>query len=317
MHMPASAPATPDAPHTPHEPVIAVRDLCFAYGDEPVLDHVDLTVERGEFLAVLGPNGGGKTTLLKLLLGLLAPRSGGVTLFGGAPQAALPRIGYVPQYSTARLDFPVTVLDVVLMGLAGTRRGLLGRHWSRDAASTDRAREALDQVGLSGMEKRMVGELSGGQRQRAVVARALMAQPELLLLDEPTASIDPQGSFCFFEFLGTLRGPHTLVVVSHDLSIATSTFSNVAFVNRTLVHSRGAGLTPEMLSMLYGHHEKTCPMGAFISSVSGLFPVLPKAEDLPPGTLAGGPPPDTTRTPAHGQSAPAASAALPHPGKDA
>lgn len=281
----STMPAMPHAPHghgATQAPAITVRGLCFAYGDaEPVLDHVDLVVERGEFLAVLGPNGGGKTTLLKLLLGLLAPRSGSVELFGGPPKAALWRIGYVPQHSTARLDFPVTVLDVVLMGLAGTRRGLLGRHWSRDALSVARAREALDQVGLADMERRTMGELSGGQRQRAVVARALMGQPELLLLDEPTASIDPQGSFCFFEFLGGLRGPHTLVVVSHDLSIATSAFSNVAFVNRTLLHSRGTGLTPDMLALLYGRHEKTCPMGAFISSVSGLFPA-PSGEGNPP-----------------------------------
>lgn len=256
-------------------PVIRFDDVSFAHGESRVLEGVTFEVGHGDYLAVLGPNGGGKTTLLKLMLGLLKPRTGRVEMFGGPPAQALSRIGYVPQYTGARLDFPVTVLDAVLMGMAGMHHGLVGRHWIRDRASVDKARTVLQQVGLDGFDDRPFGRLSGGQRQRAVVARALMGDPELLLLDEPTASIDPQGKFCFYEFLGGLHGPRTIVVVSHDLSLASTGFTSVAFVNRSVLVGRGGGLTRDMLQMLYGQHDPTCPMGSFIQSMTSIFPQQP------------------------------------------
>lgn len=262
--------------HETEGPAIRLDGVSFAYGPTTVLENVTFEVGRGDYLAVLGPNGGGKTTLLKLVLGLLPPLHGTVEVFGGPPRGAVSRIGYVPQYTVARLDFPVTVLDAVLMGMAGTRHGLAGRHWRRDEASMDKARTALRQVGLEGVEDRPFGRLSGGQRQRAVVARALMGDPEILLLDEPTASIDPQGKFCFYEFLGTLHGPRTIIVVSHDLSIASTGFTSVAFVNRTVLLGHGGGLSREMLQMLYGQHDPTCPMGSFIQSLSTMFPPPPR-----------------------------------------
>lgn len=254
------------------ENAIRFDNVTFAYGKNTALENVTLDVRKGEYLAVLGPNGGGKTTMLKLMLGLLAPQAGAVSIFDGPPREAVARIGYVPQYTGARLDFPVTVIDAVIMGMAGTRRGLFGTHWCKDDETVHRARTALAQVGLDGKENILFGGLSGGQRQRAIVARALVSEPDILLLDEPTASIDPRGKFCFYEFLATLQGPRTIVVVSHDLSIANTHFSAVAFVNRSVLLSRGAGLTQEMLQTLYGQHDTTCPMGSFINSMSTLFP---------------------------------------------
>lgn len=293
-----SAPAHPH-PATPHADApadIVLDDVCFAYGDNPVIEHAAIRIRHGEFIAVLGPNGGGKSTLLKLMLGLLQPASGTVQVLGTTPREALSRIGYVPQYSTARLDFPVSVLDTILMGQSGRGRGFFARQWSTNRESLDRARHALAQVGLEGMESRPYGALSGGQRQRALVARALMGDPPLLLMDEPTASIDPQGTFCFFEFLATLRGPRTIVVVSHDLSISGAGCDGVIFVNRSVKRTEGKGLTPDLLHMLYGQHDRTCPMGAFIQSVSTLFPPLPHQgyhSEALPGHMAHGLPADT------------------------
>lgn len=233
-----------------------------------VLNDVDFTINKGEYLAILGPNGGGKTTLLKLMLGLLQPTQGQILLAGQAPQHSVSRIGYVPQYTQARPDFPITVMDAVLMGMVGRR--FFGTHWRKDSETTGRASSILEQVGLKGFEKAHFAKLSGGQRQRVIVARALISEPEILLLDEPTASIDPHGAFCFYEFLSSLQGPRTIVVVSHDLSITSTNCSAIAFVNRQVVVHRGTTLSPDMLHMLYGQHGGACPINSFIDTISSL-----------------------------------------------
>lgn len=234
------------------------------------LDDVNFSIKKGEYLAILGPNGGGKTTLLKLMLGLLQPTQGKILLAGQAPQANVSRIGYVPQYTQARPDFPISVMDAVLMGMIGNRRRFFGTQWRKDSETTDRASTILEQVGLKGFEKAAFAKLSGGQRQRVVVARALISEPEILLLDEPTASIDPHGAFCFYEFLSSLQGPRTIVVVSHDLSITSTNCSAIAFVNRQVVVHRGTALSPDMLHMLYGQHTCACPINNFIDTISSL-----------------------------------------------
>lgn len=240
------------------------------------LEDVHFSIKKGEYLAVLGPNGGGKTTLLKLMLGLLSPSKGSIRMFDETPSNAVARIGYVPQYTQARPDFPISVMDAVLMGMVGSQRRFFGAHWHKNSETTDRVSAILDQVGLHGRERAAFATLSGGQRQRVIVARALISNPDILLLDEPTASIDPHGAFCFYEFLSALQGPRTIVVVSHDLSITSTDCSAIAFVNRRVLLHRGSELSPDMLSMLYGQHGKSCPIDSFIHTISSSVPLVHK-----------------------------------------
>lgn len=251
---------------------ISVRQVSFAYtGSEAVLERASLEVPAGAFMAVLGPNGGGKTTLLKLLLGVLTPDSGEVRIFDQPPGRACHRIGYVPQYCGANFNLPVSVLEAVLMGRLNQRPRLLGRHWSKNDAQREAARQALDQVGLSGFEARPVAALSGGQRQRLLTARALAAAPEILLLDEPTANIDPQGKFCFYEFLADLAGPKTVLMVSHDLSLAAEPLSAIAIVNNgAVVTAPGNTLTPELLAALYGAHSHDCALDRYLGAITAI-----------------------------------------------
>lgn len=265
-------------------PALLLRDLSFAYAkDRPVLENINLTVPQGDFLALIGPNGGGKTTLLGLLLGMHSPVSGSLEVLGAPPGELTGHIGYVPQFSTIHNDFPASVLDMTLMGAA--RPDKRGAYWPVDKASRDKAISYLSLLGLTEHMHRSIGELSGGQRQRALVARALMSFPErfprasgsgpapyILLLDEPTASIDPEGTFCFYEFLGQLRGSITIIVVSHDLFMVSPFFSRVAFVNKTLTVLAQNELTAENLTLLFGHHLHDCPVGDMLHAGNILHP---------------------------------------------
>ncbi len=250
-------------------PVINLQNLAFAYNGEATLADVSLSVKQGDFLAMIGPNGGGKTTLLKLMLGLLKPLSGTIEVLGDTPQHAMGRIGYVPQHTAVRPGFPITVLETVLMGVKRKNRPLFG-HSQQDR---DRAIAAVEQVGLVGKEQGRFGDLSGGQMQRALIARALVAEAELLLLDEPTANVDPQGSFCLYDFLRRLGANKqiTIVTVSHDLSILGSHVSSIACVNKQLIHNNKPKLTKPMLKMLYGTHEHTCAMDEFMKTMAIQF----------------------------------------------
>ncbi len=251
---------------------ISVRKVSFAYDrGEMILDNADLTVPAGAFMAVLGPNGGGKTTLMKLILGILTPTGGKIDIFGQPPALARNRIGYVPQQCGANFALPVSVLEAALMGQLNTQPRIFGRHWSRTAAQRETALAALDQVGLSGFETRPVSALSGGQKQRLLVARALAASPEILLLDEPTANIDPHGKFCFYEFLAELGGPKTVLIVSHDLSLAAEPLSGIAIVNNGVIASApGNSLTPELLAALYGAHSHDCALDRYLDAITAI-----------------------------------------------
>ena len=241
--------------------------VSFSREGELVLDSVSLQVEPGEFLAVLGPNGGGKTTLLRIILGLLKPNSGTVRIFGKQPQLARSSVGYVPQFSTIRQNFPATVLDMTLMGAANQGgAGIFGKKnlWPRDTEAKKKALEILDLIGIADMANTPIHALSGGQRQRVMVARALMGRegdvPFILLLDEPTANIDPHGKGCFFDFLGSLRGKITVMVVSHELSIASPFFSRVALVNKTLRTTTANCPDSDIMRDFIGTHAPDCPM---------------------------------------------------------
>jgi len=236
-----------------------LRGVDFSYGPLKVLEGVDLTLRRGDYLAVLGPNGGGKTTLLKIVLGLLRPDAGQVSVFGQEPAKGKASVGYVPQHTNIRPDFPVSVLDVVLMGLATSKS--LGPRTS--AAQRDQALEALALVDMADCAGRRIGALSGGQRQRVFIARALASGPELLLMDEPTASVDAHGRFCLYELLSKLSDRTSVVVVSHDLSVVASRVTAVACVNKRLHYHPGPELTTDMLELMYGHDGHVCPVAAF------------------------------------------------------
>jgi zinc transport system ATP-binding protein len=237
--------------------LIDIQDLNFSYNRQPVLIDVDLSVQAGDFVAMIGPNGGGKTTLLKLMLGLLKPDAGRVRIFGESPREAAHRIGYVPQDVHINKDFPVSALDVVLMGKLKPGRG-----WSRHS-ETDR-REAMRALGLVEMEKfhlQRIGELSGGQKQRVFVARALVTDPQILFLDEPTASIDAKGQNEFYQLLNELNQKITIIIVSHDLMVVSGYIKSVVCVNRHLHYHGHPEVTAEMIEMMYDCTvRETCPV---------------------------------------------------------
>jgi len=228
-------------------PVVDFRGVSFAYTGESVLQEVTFDIRQGEFVSAVGPNGGGKTTLLRLILGTARPTAGEVRVFGGSPERARSRVGYVPQY--ARFDplFPVTVLDVVRMGRVGNFAAGPYRRGDREAAE-----EALVTVGLTDLRRRPFAALSGGQRQRVLIARALAVHPELLLLDEPTANVDRAATAKLYELLVELARRLTILLVSHDTGVVSQFVSGVLCVNRTVVKHPVSRLTGEILSELYG-----------------------------------------------------------------
>ena len=234
------------------DPIIEVSDLWFSYNGIPILKEVNLTVHRGDFIALLGPNGGGKTTLLKLMLGLLKPERGTIRVFGESPEVSAPRIGYMPQHLHFNQSFPISALDVVLMG-----RLKPGRGWSRYTRKDKlAAAEALKRVEMWESANRRVGELSGGQQQRVFIARALVDEPEVLFLDEPTASVDSKHQTDLFDILKQLSEEVTIIVVSHDVGIVSSHVKSVACVNQQLFHHDHAEINHEMLELAY----QCCPV---------------------------------------------------------
>jgi zinc transport system ATP-binding protein len=241
--------------------VIETKHLGFAYGDVPVLQDVSLSVTAGEFLGLVGPNAGGKSTLLKLILGLLKPQQGEIRVLGLAPKRARHRLGYVPQYPAFPRDFPIQVLDVVLMGRLGVGSGLGSAIGAWRRADRECARQALDDVEAGDLAAKPIGALSGGQLQRVLLARALVAEPEVLILDEPTANIDQRLEGEIFELLARLNERLTIVVVSHDIGFISSYVSRVACLNRTLVCHRTEAIDGDLISDLYGepvrmiHHQ--------------------------------------------------------------
>jgi zinc transport system ATP-binding protein len=222
-----------------------------------VLTDVNLRVEKGAFLAMIGPNGGGKTTLLKLMLGLLSPDTGSVRVFGKPPREVSHRIGYVPQDVHINQRFPISALDVVLMGKLRPGRGWT-RHSRRDRIA---AQEALEKMEVGAYSRRRIGELSGGQLQRVFVARALITESELLFLDEPTASIDTKGQRGFYQLLKRLNESITIIIVSHDLMVLSGYVKSVACVNQHLHYHDQAEVTGKMLETMYSCSvEEVCPV---------------------------------------------------------
>lgn len=238
--------------------VVSLRDIHFSYGDKTILDGVNLDIPRGSFIGLVGPNGGGKTTLVKIMLGLLKPDRGSVYLLNKELNTFKQwnRIGYVSQKSNAfNKGFPATVFEVVAMGLTA-KIGYL-RFFKKEHKK--KVMHALEQVGMQEYAKQNIGELSGGQQQRVFIARALVGNPELLILDEPTVGVDFKNVQQFYSLLHKLNEEKsiTLLLITHDTGAMTKHATDVACLNKTL-HFHGktqeyAQLTDDDLSKIYGH----------------------------------------------------------------
>jgi zinc transport system ATP-binding protein len=240
--------------------VIEVEDVTFSFGAAPVLERVSLQVSGGEFLGIVGPNAGGKSTLLRIILGLLEPQAGQVRVLGKAPREARRRLGYVAQYPSFPRDFPITVEQAVLLGRLGTsaRRGwmdalLPGFFTRQDRQVIARSLKEVEADDISG---RQIGSLSGGQLQRVLLARALAAEPEILILDEPTANIDQRLESDIFDLLKVLNRRMTILVVSHDIGFISSYVTRVACINRTLVCHHTDNINGQVIQDLYGENVR-------------------------------------------------------------
>jgi zinc transport system ATP-binding protein len=247
----------------PTHSVIDLRGVWFSYDGALVIENASLSVGRGDFACIVGPNGGGKTTLIKLVLGLLTPSRGVIRVFGMPPSEARPNIGYIPQNPQVDPQFPATVTDVALMGrLSG--RFLAGRYRAADRAAAWRA---LEQVGLADRRDAPFAALSGGQRQRALIARALAAEPQLLLMDEPTANLDRLVEHDFYHLLKDLNERLTIVMVSHDLGFVSEFVKTVVCVKRNVVVHPTSEITGAMIDEIYGmdmrvvRHDVRCAEG--------------------------------------------------------
>ena len=237
--------------------IIEIRDLDFSYeAASPVLKNVDLTVRKGQSGCIVGPNGGGKSTLLKLLLGLLAPTRGTIRLFGDAVERTRLKVGYMPQYHLLDPAFPVTAFEVVRMGCLGSGKSGDGEF--------ERTLKPMQELGIAHLAKTPFAKLSGGQRQRVLIARALACEPELLLLDEPTANIDPGAEEQFYATLAALRRRMTVLTVSHDLGFVNRETDLVICVNKFVSIHEAADFTAETVDAIYHHpvhlvkHDHDC-----------------------------------------------------------
>jgi len=226
-------------------PAIALRDVRFERDGQVVLDTVDLEIATGSFASVIGPNGGGKSTLMKLLLGLLEPTHGSVEILGRPPARARRMIGYMPQHQQIDPLFPITVDEVVRLGGLDSR-SLIGRI---DRSGVE---DALVAVGCQHLRQKSFGSLSGGQRQLVLIARALVARPRILLLDEPTANLDPGVEESFYELLQRLRGDMTILLVSHDVGLVSEQTEHVVCVNQKVVTHRAHEVTTEIIQEMFG-----------------------------------------------------------------
>ncbi len=227
---------------------ISARNLTFTYGGPPVLEDATFTVEQGDFASIVGPNGGGKTTLLKLILGLLQPARGEILVANRPAAEARPLIGYMPQHANLDPSFPMNVTEIVLMGRLkrGMKPGPFGREDRRQTG------EIIQMLGLEDVRHRSLGELSGGQRQRVLIARALACRPEILLLDEPTAHLDLHLEDEFLEILKELNRRMTVVMVSHDLGFVASCVNRCICVNRHVHLHPTSALKDDLIRSMYG-----------------------------------------------------------------
>lgn len=229
--------------------LVRLKDICAGYEGIPVIHHVNLTIEQHDFLGIIGPNGGGKTTLLKVILRLLKPYSGEVNyLFQEDTQRGT--IGYLPQFHLIDKRFPITVKDVVLSGATHSMRRKMGVRGVRQAAES-----LMEQLGILSLKKKAIGELSGGQTQKVFLCRAIVSSPQLLVLDEPDTFVDKESKSGIYEILSRLNQEMAIVIVSHDPEQISSCIKNIACVTDGQLHYHSAEETVEKVEELVG-----CPV---------------------------------------------------------
>ncbi len=227
--------------------IVRLNDVWVYYDDIPVLEKINLSIQENDFLAIIGPNGGGKTTLLKVILGLVKPQKGEVKVFGDSPEKTRKFIGYVPQYTGFDFKFPINVFDAVLTGRY-RYRGVLNGYKREDK---DMVKRALQMVEMWEYRNRQIGKLSKGQQQRVLLARALVTEPKLLLLDEPTASFDIPMQTGFYNILNDLKKKMAIVMVSHDITAISVYVDKIACLNRRLFYHDSKEIKAEELEAVY------------------------------------------------------------------
>ena len=229
------------------EPVIELQNLCVNYESTVALKNVDLTVRKGDIFGIIGPNGGGKSTLLKAILGFVQPIKGTIRILGAPPRQGRRHIGYVPQFAQFDREFPISVLDVALMGCL-CRKPRISWYTKEDRAT---AMEALKEVGMDTFADQHISSLSGGQKQRVFIARAFVSKPAILLLDEPTASVDQNIKESIYDLLSRIQKSMTVVLVTHDIGVVSSLVNRIACLNQTLFTHYDNKLTPQMIEDAY------------------------------------------------------------------
>jgi len=234
------------------QPVIAINNLWAGYEADTILEDISFEMFQDDYVGLIGPNGGWKTTLIRVILGLLKPDSGSITVMGQDPVRGRKHIGYVSQFQVEDKHFPISVWDVVAMGRL---QPALSKNFKLRPHDKEAIETALEQTGMSDYRKRTMNELSGGQRQRVYISRALAAEPKILLLDEPTSSVDSQSSNQLYDLLAELNDHIAILLISHDLTAISTYVKTIGCVNRQLIYQGSKELTPEMVETGYG-----CPV---------------------------------------------------------
>jgi zinc transport system ATP-binding protein len=234
------------------EEMVEIQNVTAGYGQTAVLDNVNLLIEKGSFTGIIGPNGGGKTTLLKLMLGLIKPWKGQVKLLGYNPRKKRHCVGYVPQASTINMQFPISIRQVVLSGRLAGMKPFWHHYRHSDLKIVDQCLSRLDILDLA---ERQIGQISRGQLQRVLIARALAVQPAMLLLDEPTNGLDASASSHLYELLQKLNDEMTIIMVTHDTLAISAYVKDIACINRSLYYHGEPNISQELVLELYG-----CPV---------------------------------------------------------
>ncbi len=222
--------------------VIKAKNISYKYNQQAiVLSDINFSILQNDFVGIIGPNGGGKSTLLKIILGLLKPNTGSIEVLNTKATKARSHIGYVPQHSQIDLNYPISVLDVVLSGFLGSKK--IGSKYSKE--EKDLASKIINDFKLDKFKNRSIGHLSGGQRQRVMIARALVTKPKILILDEPTNNIDEEGGRDLYELLHDLNKTMTIITVSHDVDVISKYVNKIFCLNNKIVCHKASDITNE------------------------------------------------------------------------